>query len=67
MILSIPSEDWRNPKVRQETLKEARARAQNARARVIIKTKDKYGSRAVAVIDGRFYVGRITRLETAGS
>jgi len=61
VILSIPREDWCNPAVRQAALVEARARAQNARARVVIKTKDKRGSQTVAIVDGRFYIGKITR------
>ena len=63
MILKVAGEDWRNIDFRRDTLRVARKEAANARKRIIIKAGDhKYGYRAVAVVDGRFYVGKVTRL-----
>jgi carbamoylphosphate synthase small subunit len=55
--------DWQSEAFRREALKEARKEARNARKRVIIKIGNtKMGYRAIATIDGRFYVGKITTM-----
>jgi hypothetical protein len=63
VILKVAAEDWKDIDFRRDTLRAARKEAADARKRIIIKTGDsKWGYRAVAIVDGRFYVGRVTRL-----
>lgn len=61
--IKYDSADWQSEAFRREALKEARKEARKARKRVIIKIGNtKMGYRAIATIDGRFYVGKITTM-----
>lgn len=62
-VLKVSPQDWASEDFRRVTLKEARKEARQARKRVIIKVgSHKYGYHAIATVDGRFYVGRVTTL-----
>lgn len=66
-IVRVSPFDWADYNFRVVALKEARRDAKASRTRVVIKVgSHHYGYVTRAIVDGRFYVGKVTRFGGAG-
>lgn len=63
MIIRHTSEAWSDLEFRRSVLREARRDAKAGRTRVVIRVGTQHkGYVTRAIVDGRFYVGRVTRV-----